>query len=181
MIPILCVSLAGLGTEKTKRSIVDFSLGKQEGPSQTRHSYATVQHGWAPDCAHREKSQAINMSWIAKLFDENCPGKFSYTMIEILNQYKQANLGKNVFKIFLSFRAAAQLPTYYYKMSTAWGNFAQDRRCKPSNIQQILTEPLFDNQFITIGHNIGEKQLIFYPNWWKSNVMQIETLHMASF
>ena len=81
-----------------------------------------------------KKSQAIKMSWTAKLFNENCPGKSSYTMIEILNQYKQANLGKTVFKIFLSFRGAAQLLTYYYKMLTAWGNFAQDRRCKPSNI-----------------------------------------------
>ena len=63
-------------------------------------------------------------------------------------------------------------------MLTAWGNFAQDRRCKPSNIRQILTEPLFDNRFITIRHNIGEKQLIFYPNWCNSNVIvtQIENI-----
>ena len=45
-----------------------------------------------------KKSQAIKMSLIAKLFDENCPGKFKYTMIDILNQYKQANLGENVSK-----------------------------------------------------------------------------------
>ena len=44
-----------------------------------------------------KKSQAIKMSWIAKLFDKNCPGKFKYTMIEILNQYKQVYLGKSVF------------------------------------------------------------------------------------
>ena len=30
--------------------------------------------------------------------------------------------------------------------------------------------------FITIGHNIGEKRLIFYPNWCKSNVTQIENI-----
>ena len=60
-----------------------------------------------------KKSQAIKMSWIAKLFDENCHGIFKYTMIDILNQYKQANLGKSVFKIFLNSHAAGQLPTYY--------------------------------------------------------------------
>ena len=104
-----------------------------------------------------KKSQAIKMSWIAKLFNKNCPGKFKYTIIEILNQYKQANFGKSIFKTYLNVRAARQLPTYYYKLLTAWDNFTQDRRCKPSNIGQILIEPLFDNQFITTGSNIGGK------------------------
>ena len=49
-----------------------------------------------------KKAQADKMSWIARLFDENCSGKFKYTMIEVLNQYKQTNLGKSVFKTFLS-------------------------------------------------------------------------------
>ena len=97
------------------------------------------------------------MSWITKLFEENCSGKFKYTMIEILNQYEQANFGKSIFKTYLNVRAAGQLPTYYYKLLTAWDKFTQDRRCKPSNIGQILIEPLFDNQFITTGRNIREK------------------------
>ena len=45
-----------------------------------------------------KKSQAIK--------NDSCPRKFKYTMIEILNQYKQANLGKSVFKIFLNLHAA---------------------------------------------------------------------------
>ena len=97
-------------------------------------------------------------------------------MTEILNQYKQANFGKSVFKTFLNLRAAAQLPTYYYKLLTVWDNFAQDRRCKPSNIGKILTEPLFDNQFITTGSDIGDKRLIFYPNWCKNKTTQIENI-----
>ena len=123
-----------------------------------------------------KKSQAIKMSWIAKLFDEKCTGKYKYTMTEILNQYKQANFGKSVFKTYLNSRAAAQLPTYYCKLLTAWDNFAQERRCKPSNIIQILTEPLFDNPFITFGSNIEEKRLIFYPNWCKNKIIQIENI-----
>ena len=63
-----------------------------------------------------KKSQAIKMSWIAKLFDENCPGKFKHTMIEILNQYKEANFGKNVFKLFLSSYHIRQLPQFYSKL-----------------------------------------------------------------
>ena len=77
-----------------------------------------------------KKSQAIKMSWVARLFDDSCPGNFKYTMIEILNQYKQANLGKSVFKIFLNLHAARQLPTYYSKLLTAWANFVQDKRCR---------------------------------------------------
>ena len=57
-----------------------------------------------------KKAQAVKMSWIARLFDENCSGKFKFTMIEILNQYKQANLGKSVIKTFLS--------TYYIRQTT---------------------------------------------------------------
>ena len=107
-----------------------------------------------------KKSQAIKMSWISKLFDENCPGKFKCTMIDILNQYKQANLGKSVLKIFLNLHAARQLPIYYSKLLTAWDNFLQNKRCKPTNINQILTEPLFDNSFLTTG-SLVEKRLIF--------------------
>ena len=128
-----------------------------------------------------KKSQAIKMSWIAKLFDENCPGKFKYTMTKNLNQYKQANFGKSVFKTFLNLRAAAQLPTYFYKLLTVWDDFAQDRRCKPSNTGQILTEPHFDNQFITTGSDTGEKRLIFYPNWCKNKITQIENITYGVF
>ena len=94
-----------------------------------------------------KKSQAIKMSCIAKLFDENCPGKFKYTMIETLNQYKQANLGKSVFKTFLNLHAASQLPTYYSKLLIAWDNFLQDKRCRPTNINQVLLQ----NHFLTTG------------------------------
>ena len=47
-----------------------------------------------------KKQKAIKMTWIAKLFDENCPGKFKHTMIEILNQYKEANFGKTFLNFF---------------------------------------------------------------------------------
>ena len=107
-----------------------------------------------------KKSQAIKMSWIAKLFDENCPGKFKYTMIDTLNQYKQANLGKSVFKTFMNLHAARQLPTYYSKLLIAWDNFLQDKRCRPTKINQVLTERLFGNRFLTTG-SLGEKRLIF--------------------
>ena len=115
------------------------------------------------------------MSWIARLFDETCPGKFKHTMIEILNQYKQANLGKSVFKTFLNPHFARQLPTYYSKLLTAWSNFLQDKRCRPSNIDQILTEPLFDNRFLTTG-NLGRKRLIFLPGWCKNRITQIQDI-----
>ena len=46
----------------------------------------------------RKKSKAIQLSWISKYFDDRVPGKFKYTMTEIINQYKQAKLGKCVLR-----------------------------------------------------------------------------------
>ena len=64
----------------------------------------------------KKKSKAIKMTWIAKLSDKNCPGKFKHTMIRILNQYKEANFGKNVFKLFPSPYYIRQLPQFYSKI-----------------------------------------------------------------
>ena len=41
----------------------------------------------------KKKSKAIQLSWISKHFDDKVPGKFKYTMTEIINQYEQAKLG----------------------------------------------------------------------------------------
>ena len=122
-----------------------------------------------------KKSQAIKMSWIAKLFDENCPGKFKHTMIEILNQYKEANFGKNVFKLFLGSNYIRQLPQFYSKLLITWANFLQDRRCKPNSIGKILTEPLFDNTFLPTLKD-GGKQLIFLPDWCRAEITEIQDL-----
>ena len=121
----------------------------------------------------RKRLKPFKMSWIGRLFDKNCPGKFKHTMIEILNQYKQANLGKIVFKTFLNTYYIRQLPTYYNKLLTAWANFLQDKRYKPSNIKQILTEPLFDNRFVVTG-NLGDQHVIFFPGWCKNGITQIQ-------
>ena len=56
---------------------------------------------------------------------------------------------------------------------TAWANVLQDKRCRPSNIGQILTEPLSDNRFVATG-NLGEKRLSFFPGWCKNGVSQIQ-------
>ena len=122
-----------------------------------------------------KKSQAIKMTWIAKLFDENCPGKFKQTMIEILNQYKQANFGKNVFKLFLSPYYIRQLPQFYSKLLITWANFIQDRRCKPTSTGQILTEPLFDNRFLPMVKS-GGKQLTFLSDWCRAELTEVQDL-----
>ena len=129
-------------TKKFSDALWTFLWGNKKDPD--KHDIAMLPFGMG---GHQtvdleKKPEAIKMSWIAKLFDENCPGKFKYIMIEILNRYKQANLGKSVFKIFLTLHAARQLSTYYSKLLTAWADFLQDRRCRPSNTGQILTEPL---------------------------------------
>ena len=99
------------GLKRLNEALWTFLWGNKRDPVKRDIAKLPYDMGGLQIVDLEKKSQAIKMSWIAKLFDENCPGKFKHTMIEILNQYKQANLGKNVFKIFLSFRAAAQLPT----------------------------------------------------------------------
>ena len=117
----------------------------------------------------------IKMKWVAKLFDENCPGKFKHTMIEILNQYKQANFGKNILKLFLNPYYIRQLPQFFSKLLITWVNFLQDRRCKPTNIRQILTEPLFDNRFLPTLKS-GGKQLTFLSDWCRAEITEIQDL-----
>ena len=96
-------------------------------------------------------------------------------MIEILNQYKEANFGKNVFKLFLSSYYIRQLPQFYSKLLITWANFLQDRRCKPNIIGQILTEPLFDNTFLPTLKD-GGKQLTFLPDWCRAEITEIQDL-----
>ena len=109
--------------KKLNEALWTFLWGNKKDPVKRDIAMLPYDMGTLQVVHLEKKSQAIKMSWIAKLFDENCPGKFKYTMIDILNQYKQANLGKNVFKTFINLHAARQLPTYYSKLLTVWDNF----------------------------------------------------------
>ena len=60
-------------------------------------------------------------------------------------------------------------------MLITWANFLQDRRCKPSNIGQILTESLFDNTFLPTLKDRG-KQLTFLPDWCRAEITEIQDL-----
>ena len=62
---------------------------------------------------------------------------------------------------------------YYSKLLITWANLLQDRRCRPSNMEQILTELLFDNRFLTTG-NLGGKRVTFFPGWCKAGITQIQ-------
>ena len=164
--------------KKLNEALWTFLWGNKKDPVRRDIAVLPFDMGGLRIVDLEKKSQAIKMSWIAKLFDENCPGKFKYTMIEILNQYKQANFGKNVFKTFISLPAARQLPTYYSKMLTVWDNLIQDKRCRPTNINRILTEPLFNNTFLTTGSQF-DKKLIFFPNWGKINKIRQVTYEVV--
>ena len=134
--------------KKLNEALWTFLWGSKKDPVKQAAVKLPFELGGLQIVDLEKKSQAIKMTWIAKLFDENCPGKFKHTMIEILNQYKEANFGKNVFKRFLSSYCIRQLPQFYSKLLITWANFLQNRRCKPNTIGQILTEPLFDNTYI---------------------------------
>ena len=108
-----------LGNEKLSDSLWTFLWGNKKDPVKRDIAMLPLDMGGLQIVDLEKKSQAIKMSWIAKLFDGNCPGKFKHTIIEILNQYKQANLGKSVFKTFLNLHAARQLPTCYSKLPNA--------------------------------------------------------------
>ena len=93
-------------TKKLNEALWTFLWGNKKDPVKRDIAMLPYDMGGLQIVDLEKKSQVIKMSWIAKLFDENCPGKFKYTMIDILNQYKQANLGKSAFNIFLNLHAA---------------------------------------------------------------------------
>ena len=97
-------------------------------------------------------------------------------MIEILNQYKETNFGKNVFKLFLSSYYIRQLPQFYSKLLIIWANFLQDRRCKSNTVGQILTEPLFDNTFLPTVKS-GGQQLPFFKTGAERKSQKFKTSH----
>ena len=139
--PAYVYHLPDWALKKLNEALWSFLWGSKKDPVKRAVVKLPFELGGLQIVDLEKKSQAIKMTWIAKLFDENCPGKFKHTMIEILNQYKEANFGKNVFKLFLSSYYIRQLPQFYSKLLITWANFSQNRRCKPNTIGQILTEP----------------------------------------
>ena len=173
--PAYVYHLPDWALKKLNEALWTFLWGSKKDPVKRAVVKLPYEMGGLQIVDLEKKSKAIKMTWIAKLFDENCPGKFKHTMIEILNQYKDANFGKNVFKLFLSSYYIRQLPQFYSKLLITWANFLQDRRCKPNTIGQILTEPLFDNTFLPTLKD-GGKQLTFLPDWCRAEITEIQDL-----
>ena len=117
--------------KKLNEALWTFLWGSKKDPVKRAIVKLSFEMGGLQIVDLEKKSQAIKMTWIAKLFDEKCPGKFKHTMIEILNQYKQANLGKSVFKLFLNSYYIRQLPNFYCKLLITWANFIQDSGVNP--------------------------------------------------
>ena len=84
--PSYVYHLPDWGLKRLNEALWTFLWGNKRDP--VKHDIAKLPYdmGGLQIVDLERKSQAIKMSWIAKLFDENCPGKFKYTMIEILNQ-----------------------------------------------------------------------------------------------
>ena len=101
---------------KLNEALWTFLWGSKKDPVKPAVAKLPFEMGGLQIVDQEKKSQTIQMTWIAKLFDENCPGKFKHTMIEILNQYKQANFGKSVFELFLNPYYIRQLPNCYCTM-----------------------------------------------------------------
>ena len=158
--PAYVYHLPDRALKKLNEALWTFLWGSKKDPVKRAVVKLPFEIGGLQIVDLEKTSQAIKMTSIAKLLDENCPGKFKHTMIEILKQYKQANFGKNVFKLFLNPYYIRQLPQFYSKLLITWANFLQDRRCKPTSTGQILTEPLFNNRFLPTVKS-GGKQLTF--------------------
>ena len=164
--------------KKLNEALWTFLWGSKKDPVKRAVAKLPFEMGGLQIVDLEKKSQAIKMTWIAKPFDENCPGKFKHTMIDSLNQYKQANFGKSVFKLFLNPYYIRQLPNFYCKLLITWENFIQDRRCKPTSTGQILTEPLFDSKFLSRVKS-GGKQLTFLSDWCQVEITKIQDLTYA--
>ena len=119
LVPSVCLS-PDWALKKLNEALWSFLWGSKKDPVKRAVVRLPFELGGLQIVDLEKKSQDIKMTWIAKLFDENCPGKFKHTMIEILNQYKEANFGKNVFKLFLSSYYIRQLPQFYSKLLITW-------------------------------------------------------------
>lgn len=120
----------------------------------------------------KKKSEALQLTWVSKFFDAEVPGKFKETMNEFLNQYKEAGLGKGVFKVFLKKTKIDEMPGFYRNLLSTWDRLIKDNRPKPTNTGQILTEPLFDNRFIAQERE-NFNTMIYKSQWCRAGITEV--------
>jgi len=97
--------------------------------------------------------QSIRLSWTKELFASETDGSWKVLAKNILSSYNdQPSLSENIFKLslFKSRISASTLPNFYKAWLKDWVDLdVVDDRPRPKQAQQIRSEPLFGNRFIT--------------------------------
>jgi len=97
--------------------------------------------------------QSIRLSWTKELFASETDGSWKVLAKHILSSYSdEPSLSENIFKLslFKSRITASTLPDFYKAWLKDWVDLdVVDDRPRPKQAQQIRSEPLFGNKFIT--------------------------------
>ena len=112
--------------------------------------------------------RATRLSWVARLYDTKCKGKWRETMSYFLGLYRRLQLGRHVFKTFLSChrQTLLPLPPFYRALIDDWATFAQMRRLPPSSLGFIYQEPIFYNPFLTAAPRPAALPRPHRPPYW---------------
>ena len=124
--------------------------------------------------------RATRLTWVSRLFDTKCKGKWRETMTYFLDTYRQLGLGRLVFKTFLSChrQTLLPLPSFYRALLQDWDQVTQDRRTPPSTLPLIYQEPIFYNPFVTSPTRTDAIPTPLKPPYWyqRANISDFRTI-----
>ena len=120
--------------------------------------------------ATNRKMQATRLTWISRLFDTRCKGKWRATMRHFLNAYRDLHLGENVFKTFISChrQTLLPLPPFYRTLFLDWVALTGNQRRSPTSLACIYQEPIFHNPLLAEARPPPALPLpLVPPNWYR--------------
>ena len=121
--------------------------------------------------ATNRKMQATRLTWVSRLFDTRCKGKWRILMRHFLNLYRNLHLGENVFKTFISCHRETllPLPLFYRTLLTDWVGLTGNCRSSPTQLAHIYHEPIFHNPFLATSSNPAVfPHPLIPPNWYRN-------------
>ncbi len=94
-----------------------------------------------------KKADAIKLSWISKYLQNDNQSKWKALFALNFDKYKNFNIGAKIFKCYLRPIEMKHVPQFYRDVIKCFATNFSDLRLKPTDIEGIYNEPLFDNYF----------------------------------
>ena len=112
--------------------------------------------------------RSIRLSTIAKLFNNEIPGKWKILARYQLNKIRGYQAGENIFKTFIptSNLSVWGVSEYYRTLINDWVKLTNNKRPQPEVLEDILNEPIYQNGFITYANKDSQwPKPLAIPNW----------------